>query len=74
MRALTRMANLEQVRAFPLAPPATNDIDSTLLAFLYALFYALSFGINAATFPVLIRLFTRLPPGSRRITVDMVWL
>ncbi len=48
-------------------PPATNDIDSTLLACLYALFYALSSGINTATFPALTWLFTRLPPGSRRI-------
>ncbi len=31
-RALTRTANVEQVRAFPLALRATNDIDSMLLA------------------------------------------
>ncbi len=36
--------NLEQLRAFP----ATNDIDSTLLACLYALFYAPYSGINSA--------------------------
>ncbi len=59
MCALTRTANLEHVRASPLAPPATNDIDFTLLAFFVCTFYA---------FPVLSRLFTRLPPGPRRIT------
>ncbi len=32
------------------------------------LYYSLFSAINAATFPVLIRLFTRLPPGSRPIT------
>ncbi len=53
---------------FPIgSPPATNYIDSTLLACFVCTFYALSSGINAATFPVLTRLFTRLPPGSRRI-------
>ncbi len=55
------------MRALPLAHPSTNDINSTLLACLYARFYALFSGINVAMFPVLIRLFTRLPPGSRRI-------
>ncbi len=60
-------------------PPATNDIDSTLLACFVYTFYGLSSGINAATFPILIRLFTRLPPGSRRINnflqseVGLVW-
>ncbi len=48
-------------------PTATNDINSTLLACLYALFYAPFSGIYAATFPALIRLFSRLPPRSRRI-------
>ncbi len=33
-------------------------------------FYALFSVMYAATFPVLIRVFTRLPPGSRRITVN----
>ncbi len=51
-RALRRAADLEQLRAFPLAPPVTNGIDFTLLACLYALFQALFSGINAAAFPV----------------------
>ncbi len=49
------MANVEQPCAFPLAPPASNDIYSTLLTCVYALLYALFSGINAATFLVLIR-------------------
>ncbi len=69
MRISRRTADLEQLRIFPLAPQTTNDINSTLLAWLNALFHALFSGINAATFPVLIWLFTRLPPGSRRIRV-----
>ncbi len=32
-------------------------------------FYALPSEINAVTFPVLIRLYTRLPPGSRRTKI-----
>ncbi len=59
------MADLEQLRAFPLAPPATNDIDFPLRAVLNALFYAFSSGINAVTLPCLIFLFIRLPLGSR---------
>ncbi len=70
-RALRRTANLEQLRALPLAPPATNDIDSTLLACVVCTFLCASSGINATTFPLLIRLFTRLPPGSRRISYDL---
>ncbi len=38
--AYYRTADLEQLRAFPLALPATNDINPTLLAHLYALFNA----------------------------------
>ncbi len=62
------MVDLEQLRAFPLAPAATNDINPTLLASLFALFYALSSAINAAIFSALIQFFTRLPQGPRRIT------
>ncbi len=36
--AYRRTADLEQLHAFPLAPPATNIIKTTLLARLYALF------------------------------------
>ncbi len=69
MRISSVRANLgEKLRAFPLAAPATNDIDSLLLACLYALCYALS-EISVTTCPVQIRLFTRLPPGSKRITL-----
>ncbi len=66
-RALRRPAGLEQLRVLPLAPPSTNDRNSTLLAWTYAIFHALFSGINAAAFPVLIWLFSRPPPGSRRI-------
>ncbi len=51
-------------------PPATNHIDSTLLTCFVCTFYARSSVINAATFPVLIRLFTRLPLGSRRTSFN----
>ncbi len=66
-RAFRRTAGLEQLRALPLAPPSTNDINPTLLAWLCGLFYALFSAINASTFPALIWSFTRLPPGPRRI-------
>ncbi len=52
-------------------PPANNNNDPTLLACLYEIFYELFSGINAATFPVLIWLFSRLPPGSRRIACSL---
>ncbi len=69
--ALRRTADLEQLCAFPLAPPAINDTDSTLLACFVCTFYAHFSEINAATFPALIRLFARLPPGSRHINNDL---
>ncbi len=56
-RALRRTAGLEQLRALPLAPPSTNDINSTLLAYLYVLFYALSSAINAAILSALNSVF-----------------
>ncbi len=37
-RALRWTVGLEQLRALPLAPPSTNDINPILLACLYALF------------------------------------
>ncbi len=37
-RALRRTADLEQLRVFLLAPPATNNITLMLLARLFALF------------------------------------
>ncbi len=49
MRALSRTGDLEQLRAFLLAAPATNDINLTLLACWYAIFYGLFFGINVAS-------------------------
>ncbi len=71
MRALTRTANLEQVCAFPLAfpPQLPMILIQRCSRVLYALFYALCSAINAAT---LQRLFTRLPPVSRRIIPEML--
>ncbi len=46
-------------------PTSTNDINSTLLACLYARFYALFSGINAASFPVLIRRFNSSTSGVK---------
>ncbi len=57
---LMRTANLEQLRAFPLALPSYQW-------YWFHAAHALFSGINAVTFSVLIRFFTRLPPGSRRI-------
>ncbi len=50
------MADLEQLRAFPLAPPATNDMYAPLLAWLYALLMRFPLLCKRA----LIRSFTRL--------------
>ncbi len=49
------------------SPPAKVVLIPRCSPFLYARFYALSSGINSASFPVLIRLFTRLPSDPRRI-------
>ncbi len=51
---LRRPTDLEQVRAFSLAPPATNSIAPTLLARLYALFNAFFSALYAATISTLI--------------------
>ncbi len=67
-RALRRTAGLEQLRAFPLAPRSDRWYWFHAARVFVCTFYALSSGINEAILSVLIWSFTRLPPGSRRIS------
>ncbi len=67
MHALRPTADLEQLRAFPLAPPATNDITPPLLARLHALLNAFVSVTYATNIYAPIRLFACLFLESRRI-------
>ncbi len=63
-RALRRTADLEQLRCFPLAPAATNNITLTLLARLFALCNVFFSAMYVANLSALIWLSLKKTPDS----------